>query len=95
MRTLKRYINQYRTIETKLINFPDDIMLSTYVYKGHLQGERVNKMQGIDAFTFDTISFLKTSQNAKKTTTFIHAIGYRSAEKSVSTIIFEKRCRIK
>jgi hypothetical protein len=91
MRTLKREINRYRTLEVQLINFPADIRLSMYEYHGHLQGERVNIMKGIDVFTFDTVSFLKSSQNAKITHEFIHAIGYRSKEKSVSTIIFKKR----
>jgi len=90
MRTLRREINRYRTLEVQLINFPADIRLSMYEYHGHLQGERVNIMKGIDVFTFDTVSFLKSSQNAKITHEFIHAIGYRSKEKACQQLFLGK-----
>lgn len=68
MRTLKRYINQYRTIATKLINFPDEIR--NLEFYGYVKNDGVSKMKGITIYNFDTISYLSTSEKG-----FIHCVG--------------------
>ncbi len=68
MRTLKRYINQYRTIETKLINFPDNVRKLKFY--GYIKNDGVSKMKGITIYNFDTISYLSTSEKG-----FYHCVG--------------------
>jgi hypothetical protein len=68
MRTLKRYINQYRTIETKLINFPDNVR--NLGFYGYVKNDGISKMKGISIYNFDTISYLSTSEKG-----FYHCVG--------------------
>lgn len=68
MQTLIKSVNQYRTQQTRFINFECDAQDLEFV--GYQKNDGVSKMKGITVFNFDTISYLATSEKG-----FIHAVG--------------------
>jgi hypothetical protein len=68
MRTLRREINRYRTLEVQLINFPNNVR--KFEFYGYVKNDGVSKMKGITIYNFDTISYLSTSEKG-----FYHCVG--------------------
>ena len=86
---LRKRVNQYRTMETRFFMFPNEINIRKLIYIGYQQGIRTIYGQEIDFFNFDTISFITQSANKKSKETFLHCIGYRGKEKSMTFVIFK------
>jgi hypothetical protein len=68
MRVLIKKENQYRTIQTRFLNFDFDVKRLEFV--GYVKNDGISKMKGITVFNFDTISYLSTSELG-----FIHCVG--------------------
>ena len=68
MRVLIKKENQYRTIQTRFLNFESEVKNLRFV--GYVKNDGISKMKGITVFNFDTISYLSTSEQG-----FIHCVG--------------------
>ena len=89
--TLRKRINQYVTFETQFLNFPKELNVRNCICFGYLQGMRVNKLKGMSVFTFDSVSYLRTSQNAKTKDLYIHCLGYIEHTKTITSIILKEQ----
>lgn len=82
---------RFRTIPCQnYFSFPEGFKPSQYRIKGYAQGERMNFKHHLTLDCFDSISFLRTSQNDKNGKSYIHALGTRIKEDSVTFLILEK-----
>lgn len=81
---------RFRTIRTPILYEIDGVDLKDYHIHGYLQGERVDKLQGLSISHFDQIQVVKRSTNAKKGGDFVHAIGYRAKENQFLILILKK-----
>jgi hypothetical protein len=68
MRVLIKKENQYRTIQTRFLNFECDVKRLEFV--GYVKNDGISKYKGVTVFNFDTISYLSTSELG-----FIHCVG--------------------
>jgi hypothetical protein len=88
---LRKRVNQYRTMETSFFMFPDHLNVRELEYIGHKQGLRTIFEKNVDLFNFDTISFVTESINKISKGTFIHCIGHRLKEDSLTILVFRKK----
>jgi hypothetical protein len=82
MRVLIKKYNQYRTIQTRFLNFESEVKNLRFV--GYVKNDGISKMKGISVFNFDTISYLSTSENG-----FIHCVGL--VDKQIFQIILRNK----
>ena len=82
MRVLIKKYNQYRTIQTRFLNFENEVKNLQFV--GYVKNDGISKMKGITVFNFDTISYLSTSENG-----FIHCVGL--IDKQIFQIILRNK----
>jgi hypothetical protein len=82
MRVLIKKYNQYRTIQTRFLNFECEVKNLRFV--GYVKNDGISKMKGITVFNFDTISYLSTSENG-----FIHCVGL--VDKQIFQIILRNK----
>ena len=82
MRVLIKKYNQYRTIQTRFLNFESEVKNLRFV--GYVKNDGISKMKGITVFNFDTISYLSTSENG-----FIHCVGL--VDKQIFQIVLRNK----
>jgi hypothetical protein len=91
MTTLRKRQNQYRTVKVDFECFPEEINVREYELHGHLQGQRINRLKGMNIFDFDVIVWLKTSRNSKNKIEFLQCLGVRNCSEGLTTIILKKK----
>jgi hypothetical protein len=82
MRVLIKKENQYRTIQTRFLNFDFDVKHLEFV--GYVKNDVISKYKGVTVFNFDTISYLSTSERG-----FIHCVGL--VGKQIFQIVLKNR----
>lgn len=79
---------RFRTIQSQtFVQFPSDLNTENLKVVGYAQGDKINRKQPLKIAHFDSISFLRYSENEKDKTPFIHAIGYRDEGKQLTFLI--------
>ena len=79
---------RFRTIQSQtFVQFPSDLNTEKLKVVGYAQGCRINSKQPLKIAHFDSVSFLRYSENEKDKTPYLHAIGYRDEGKQVTFLI--------
>lgn len=76
--------------KTSFDYLPDTILRKNIVLEGYVIGNRVGKPKDLTCDHFDSIQFVRYSQNPKERGVFFHAIGYRKQEDDFTMIV----CRL-
>lgn len=89
IRTPKK-IERFRTIQQQtFVQFPSDLKHENLKVVGYCQGDKINHKQPLNIAHFDSISFLRYSENEKDKKKFLHAIGFREEGKQVTFLVLE------
>lgn len=91
MTILRKRLNQYLTVKVEFASFPEEIKVREYEFFGHLQGQRLNRVKGMNVFDFDLIIWLRNSVNAKKEVEFIHCGGMVYGSTDITPIVLRKK----
>lgn len=91
IQTVKEKKERFRTIPTQQIYSPFEIDLTNYEVFGYLQGERVDKLDGLSLDHFDSIQAIKESENRLNKRKFVHAIGHRIKNKEFTILILKEK----
>ena len=79
---------RFRTIQQQtFVQFPSDLKHENLKVVGYCQGDKINRKQPLNIAHFDSISFLRYSENEKDKKKFIHAIGYRDEGKQITFLV--------
>lgn len=71
--TITKRVNIYRTMKAYFIGF--DIPVDNLVVESYTKENGQSRMKGLSVFSFDTISYIRTSQKG-----FIHCVGVIGTE---------------
>ena len=79
---------RFRVIPSQtFVSFPSDLNTEKLKVVGYCQGNKINSKQPLKIAHFDSISFLRYSENEKDKKQFIHAIGYRENQKQLTILV--------
>ena len=79
---------RFRTIQQQtFVQFPSDLKHENLKVFGYCQGDKINRKQQLNIAHFDSISFLRYSENEKDKKKFIHAIGFREEGKQITFLV--------
>lgn len=85
-------IERFRTIQQQILSqlpWPSDLKHENLKVVGYCQGDKINHKQPLNIAHFDSISFLRYSENEKDKKKFLHAIGYREEGKQITFLVLE------
>lgn len=83
-------IEKFRTIQQQtFVQFPSDLKHENLKVVGYCQGDKINRKQPLNIAHFDSISFLRYSENEKDKKPYIHAIGFREEGKQITFLVLE------
>ena len=85
-------IERFRTIQQQILSqlpWPSDLKHENLKVVGYCQGDKINRKQPLNIAHFDSISFLRYSENEKDKKKFLHAIGFREEGKQVTFLVLE------
>lgn len=83
-------IERFRTIQQQtFVQFPSDLKHENLKVVGYCQGDKINRKQPLNIAHFDSISFLRYSENEKDKNKFIHALGYREEGKQITFLVLK------
>lgn len=83
---------RFRTIQQQILSqlpWPSDLKHENLKVVGYCQGDKINHKQPLNIAHFDSISFLRYSENEKDKKKFLHAIGYREEGKQITFLVLE------
>lgn len=81
---------RFRTIQQQtFVQFPSDLKHENLKVVGYCQGDKINHKQPLNIAHFDSISFLRYSENEKDKKPYIHALGYREEGKQITFLVLE------
>ena len=83
---------RFRTIQQQtFVQFPSDLKHENLKVVGYCQGDKINRKQPLNIAHFDSISFLRYSENEKDKKKFIHAIGFREEGKQITFLVLTEK----
>ena len=86
----KPIYERFRTIQQQtFVQFPSNLKHENLKVVGYCQGDKINRKQPLNIAHFDSISFLRYSENEKDKKKFIHAIGFREEGKQITFLVLE------
>lgn len=83
---------RFRTIQQQtFVQFPSDLKHENLKVVGYCQGDKINRKQPLNIAHFDSISFLRYSENEKDKKKFLHAIGFREEGKQITFLVLTEK----
>lgn len=83
---------RFRTIQQQtFVQFPSDLKHENLKVVGYCQGDKINHKQPLNIAHFDSISFLRYSENEKDKKKFIHAVGFREEGKQITFLVLTEK----